>query len=86
MSEASGFAAITDNARTSAGATCAKKRHVVAGGFLASPAVFPGPALLIGIDENLPVGKRGWEVGLWEYPTALPPGSSLQTFAYCKKG
>jgi hypothetical protein len=32
-------------------------------------------------------GRRGWHLGLHEWPTVnLPAGSDLQTFAYCKKG
>jgi hypothetical protein len=86
VTEASAFTALTDNARTVGDATCTGKKHVVSGGFLVSPSTFPGTVPLVGIDENQPVGKKGWHVGLWEYPTALPPGSALQTVAYCKKG
>ncbi len=86
VTEASAFAPLVENQRTTAAATCPAKTHVVAGGFLVTPATFPGAVPLVGIDENQPVGKRTWHVGLWEYPTALPPGSQLLTSAYCKKG
>jgi len=87
VSEASAFAPVVDNGRTVADATCSKKKHVVSGGFLVSPATFPGSVPFIGVDENQPTGKRGWHVGLHEFPPfALPPGSSLQATAYCKKG
>jgi hypothetical protein len=86
VTEVSTFTPLADNARTVGDAACTGKKHVVSGGFLVSPATFPGAVPLVGIDENLPVGKKGWHIGLWEYPTALPPGSALQTSAYCKKG
>lgn len=86
VSEASSFVPLVDNGRTVGDATCGGKTHMVSGGFLVSPATFPGSVPLVAIDENLPVGKKGWHVGLWEYPVGLPPGSALQTTAYCKKG
>jgi hypothetical protein len=47
----------------------------------------PGSVPAIGVDEFTPVGRRGWHLGLHEWPTVnLPAGSALQTFAYCKKG
>jgi hypothetical protein len=82
VTEASAVAPITDNGRTSATATCTGKTHTIGGGFLASPTV--GPA--IGVDQMQPVGAKSWQVGLYEYPGfALPAGSSLATYAYCKK-
>jgi hypothetical protein len=86
ITEASHFTPLVDNGRTVGDAACTGKKHLVSGGFLVSPATFPGTVPLVGIDENQPVGKKAWHVGLWEYPTALPPGSALQTVAYCKKG
>jgi hypothetical protein len=87
VSEASAFAPVVDNGRTVADATCSKKKHVVAGGFLVSPATFPGDVPFIGVDESQPTGSRGWHVGLHEFPPfTLPPGSSLQATAYCKNG
>jgi hypothetical protein len=85
--EVSAFAPTNNDARTSADATCPKKTHVVSGGFLVSPATFPGAVPVVGIDETVPVGRRTWHVGIHEFPGAgLPPGSALQTVAYCKKG
>lgn len=87
VSEASAFAPVVDNGRTVADAACSKKKHVVSGGFLVSPATFPGTVPFIGVDEFQPTGKRGWHVGLHEFPAfTLPPGGSLQATAYCKKG
>jgi hypothetical protein len=87
VSEASAFAPVVDDGRTAADATCSKKKHVVSGGFLVSPATFPGSVPFIGVDEFQPSGKRGWHTALHEFvPFALPPGSALQTIAYCKKG
>lgn len=86
VGEASGFATIADNGRTAADASCSAKQHVVSGGFLVSPSSFPGVVPFVGLDEFQPLGKRAWHVGLHEFPQfALPPGSSLQTFAYCKQ-
>jgi hypothetical protein len=86
VSEASAFTQVANDARTSGQATCSKKKHVVSGGFLVSPLP-PGTVPVIGVDETQPVGSRAWHVGLHEFPTfGLPPGSALQTFAYCKKG
>jgi hypothetical protein len=85
VSEASAFAPVVDNGRTSADATCSKKKHVVGGGFVVSPVTFPGSVTVMGIDEFQPVGKRAWHTGLHELPIPLPPGSSLQAIAYCKK-
>jgi hypothetical protein len=86
VTEASAVAPIGDNVRSAADATCTGKKHVVSGGFLLSPAVFPGPALYASVDESNPVDKKGWHVGLYEYPeVGLPPGSNVATYAYCKK-
>jgi hypothetical protein len=76
---------IADNGRTGSTVPCAgKKQHVVGGGFLVSPFTSPSPA--VGIDQHQPVGQRSWQVGLYEYPTfALPTGSLLTTYAYCKR-
>ena len=77
---------VIDDARTVADAACTGRRHSVAGGFLVSHA-FPGAVPLVSVDETNPVGKAGWHVGLWEFPTViLPAGATLQTFVYCKPG
>ena len=86
VTEAATVAPIGDNVRSAADATCLGKKHVVSGGFLASPAVFPGPALFFSLDESNPVDKKGWHVGGWEYPgVATPAGANLATYSYCKK-
>lgn len=81
---ASPLTPVINDGRTTADATCGGKVHTVSGGFLVSHT-FPGAAPLVSVDENQPVGKAGWHVGLWEYPTNLPPGTTLQAFSYCKK-
>jgi hypothetical protein len=83
--ENSAVAPIADNSRTSVLAPCpSKKHHVVGGGFLVSPLTSPSPA--VGIDQHQPSGKRAWQVGLYEFPTfALPTGSTLTTYSYCKR-
>lgn len=89
VSEASSLVPIAADARTAADASCAKKQHVVAGGFEISPYPSGPPVNLpaVGIDEFHPVGKRGWHMGVHEWQTvALPPGSALRAIAYCKKG
>jgi hypothetical protein len=84
VTERSVVAPILDNNRTSATATCSKKGHMVGGGFLVSPTTSPSPA--VGVDQSQPSGQRSWLVGLYEYPTfALPPGSTLTAYSYCKK-
>lgn len=76
---------ILSDGRTSADVACSKKKHVVGGGFLISPAVFPGTVPLVSIDENQPRGDRSWHFGAYEFPaTFLPPGSALTTTAYCR--
>lgn len=86
VSEVSTFTALTNDARAVGDPSCSKKKHVVSGGFLVTPLP-PGNVPVIGVDETQPVGKRSWHTGLHEFPTfALPPGSSLQAVAYCKKG
>ena len=86
VSEASRFAPLVSDGRTTAGAGCGKKAHVVSGGFLVSPATFPGSVPMVSIDQSMPAGKRGWNVSAWDYPFGDPVGSTLQTIAYCKKG
>jgi hypothetical protein len=82
VTEALSVVPVINNARTSATATCTGKTHVVGGGFLLSPLT--GPA--VGIDQMQPVGGKAWQVGLYEYPNfALPAGSSLAAYSYCKK-
>jgi hypothetical protein len=85
ISTASATVPVADNARTSADATCSKKKYAIGGGFVVTPLP-PGNIPFVGIDESAPVGKRGWHVGLHEFvPFTLPAGSALQTIAYCKK-
>ena len=56
------------------------------GGFVVSPEP-PGRRARRPIDESHPVGKRGWHIGAARVRAlARPPGSTLQAFAYCKKG
>jgi hypothetical protein len=82
VTEASAVAPIADNGRTSATAACTGKTHTIGGGFLISPKV--GPA--VGIDQMQPIGAKSWQVGLYEYPSfALPAGSSMAAYSYCKK-
>ncbi|HEX3562882.1 MAG TPA: hypothetical protein VHU24_08605 [Solirubrobacterales bacterium] len=82
VTEASAISPIADNGRTSATAACKGKTHTIGGGFLLSPKV--GPA--IGVDQMQPVGAKSWQVGLYEYPGfALPTGSSMAAYSYCKK-
>jgi hypothetical protein len=82
VSEKSSLAAIANNGRTSSTASCTGKKHVVGGGFSVLPAV--GPA--VSIDQTQPVGKKSWQIGLYEFPgITLPAGSTLTTYAYCKK-
>lgn len=86
VSQASAFQPVVNDSRTSADATCTKKQYAVGGGFVVSPATFPGSVPFVGVDEFQPVGKRGWHTALHEFvPYGLPPGSTLQTIAYCKK-
>jgi hypothetical protein len=82
VTEKSAIAPIADNGRTTATAACTGKTHTIGGGFLISPKV--GPA--IGVDQMQPVGAKSWQVGLYEYPGfALPAGSSMAAYSYCKK-
>jgi len=84
VSEVSTLAAIGENVRSAADASCTGKKHVVSGGFSVTdgdPALVPAA----GIDENHPSGSKGWHVGMYEFSLTLPAGSALQTFAYCKK-
>ena len=87
ITEASASAPINPDVRASADASCTGKTHVVSGGFLLSPSTFPSSTTLIAsVDENDPVGKKAWHVGLWQHPSfSEPAGSTLQTIAYCKK-
>jgi hypothetical protein len=83
---ASATTPIINDGRTAADATCTGRRHSVSGGYLISHT-FPGAVPLVSVDETNPVGKAGWHVGLWEYPTVnLPAGATLQSFVYCKPG
>lgn len=81
VSETSAVAAIPNDERATATATCTGKKHTIGGGFLITPHV--GPA--VGIDQMQPVGAKAWQVGLYEYPAFnLPAGSTLTAFNYCK--
>ena len=83
ISEVSSFTALIDDARASGDPTCTGKTHVVSGGFVISPngiGAIPATA----IDEFQPIGAKTWHVGLHELVQVnLPPGSSLQSYAYC---
>ena len=86
VTQESTIASIADNGRTVGEARCGGKRHVVSGGWSVVDAdTSIAPAALF--DESHPVGKKGWHVGMSEHPDiTLPAGSTLETFAYCKKG
>ncbi len=85
VSESSAFSALPNDSRAAGEATCSNKQHVISGGFLVSPAEFPGAVPVIGLDEFNPVGSRTWHVAIHsEPPLDVPPGSSLTTIAYCK--
>jgi hypothetical protein len=82
VTETSATAPIADNGRTTAVASCTGKTHSIGGGFLVSPTV--GPA--VSIDQMQPIGAKGWQVGLYEYPGFnLPAGSTVAAYSYCKK-
>lgn len=76
--------AFGDNERASATATCRKRTHVVAGGFVINPLP-PGTVPFAPMDYNAPVGNRQWRVDLYDTASGLPPGSSLITYAYCRR-
>lgn len=81
---ASAAVPVTLASRSAADATCGKRSHVVSGGFAINPngaGDVPGMT----VDETYPVGRRGWHVGAFNL-SVPPPASSLQAFAYCKKG
>ena len=86
VSEASTFTTLVNDARATGDPACTGKTHVISGGFAITPngiGVIPVTA----IDEFQPVGNKSWHLGLHEIVGFnLPAGSSLQTFAYCKKG
>jgi hypothetical protein len=82
VTEASSTAPIAPDDRTSLIANCTGKKHTIGGGFATTPVV--GPA--IGIDQMQPVGSKGWQVGLYEYPGfTLPAGSTVTAYGYCKR-
>jgi len=88
VSEKSAAAPLASGARATADPSCPKGRHVVSAGFVISPlpsgvgAVVP----VVSLDEFNPTSNRGWRVGLHPWTNAvLPPGESLQAFAYCKQ-
>lgn len=86
VSEASATVGVPENGRAAVDASCPGKKHSVSGGFRLLPASFPGQVPVAGVDENQPVGKKTWRVGLHEWQkNDTPPGTSLTTYAYCKK-
>ena len=87
VSETSASAPIADANRATADASCTGKAHVIAGGFLMSPIpTGSGSIPTAEIDEFQPTSKKTWHLGLHELePFATAPGSTVQTFAYCKK-
>ena len=87
VSEASASAPIANAARASADATCTGKTHVVSGGYLLSPIpTGSGSIPTAEIDEFQPTSNKTWHLGLHELePFSTAPGSTVQTFAYCKK-
>jgi hypothetical protein len=88
VGQASVSTPLSANTRATADPSCRKKQHVVSGGFVITPLPGgPGSTVpVVSLDENQPVGNRGWHIGLhpWVFST-LPPGESLQATAYCKK-
>ena len=61
-----------------------EKRRALSAGFLISPHRRAPPSAST---EMVRVGNYRWNVGLYEYPfTALPPGSTLTAFSYCRGG
>jgi hypothetical protein len=74
----------SDNQRASASATCAKRTHVVSGGFVINPLP-PGVVPFAPVDYNAASGPRSWRVDLYDTVLALPPGSTLTTYAYCRR-
>jgi hypothetical protein len=84
VSEVGAPAAIVDNGRTAATASCTGKKHTVGGGFQISPVAGTAPA--VGIDQMQPSGQKAWLVGSYEYPGFnLPAGSFITAYSYCKK-
>jgi hypothetical protein len=76
---------LVNDARSSSDVGCAKKQHAISGGFNVTPNGV-GSVPVVGLDEFYPTGRKGWHVGLHEWVgVALPPGSALQSFVYCKK-
>jgi hypothetical protein len=73
-----------DNERATATATCRTGTHVVSGGFLINPLP-PGTVPFAPVDRHAPVGGRQWRVDIYDTIFALPPGSTLTTYAYCRK-
>lgn len=86
VSETFSTAAIAENGRAAATATCGSRQHVVSGGFQVSPLTSGTNLASVGIDQLQPVGNNGWQTGLYEYPGPFvaPAGASLTTYAYCK--
>jgi hypothetical protein len=78
-----------DNVRTTATATCARRKHVVSGGFLFTPQAGPPPGNSVPfpyLDRHGPVGARSWRVDAYDLQIFPPPaGSAMTTYAYCRR-
>jgi hypothetical protein len=86
VSEVSSVTAIGSDARSVGQASCSKRKHVVSGGFDVSPHTAGASSPAVSVDESESSGDRTWKSGLYELPgPSLPAGSTLTTFAYCKK-
>jgi hypothetical protein len=88
VGQAVASAPLAANARATAAPTCPKKQHTVSGGFVISPLPGGVGALVpvFSLDQSEPSGNRSWHVAGHPWVTAaVPPGTSLQATAYCKK-
>jgi hypothetical protein len=76
-----------DQQRVTATATCAKRTHVVSGGFVISPlpSTDPTPVPFGIMDYNAAPTGRTWRIDLYDTTFAAPTGSSLSTYAYCRR-
>jgi hypothetical protein len=78
-----------NNVRTTATATCPKRKHVVSGGFLFNPQAGPPPGNPVPfpyLDRHSPVGSRSWRVDAYDLSAFPPPaGSAMTVYAYCRK-
>jgi hypothetical protein len=74
-----------DNARATASAKCPKGRHLVSGGFAFTP-IGEGFVPVPFVDQSLPATPRIWTVSAYDSAVFAPPvGSSLTTYAYCRR-